>query len=123
MNRPETFLAIIVVRIDHDKRRIDQILCRKYCLSGSPGLRSSLRELARDITDILKRVIYLYIKPGTNIRDTVANRILKIFLNILTNNKNHMVETCLDRIMHRIVHNNMILCIYRLQLLNSPAET
>ena len=123
MHRTETFLSIIIICINYNKRRIDQILRCKHRLSGSPRLRSSLRKFTWDILDILECIIHLHIVLRTDIRDTIADYVLKIFLNILTDNKDHMVETCFDRIVHRVIHNNMILCIHRLQLLNPSTET
>ena len=84
MHRTETFLSIIIICINYNKRRIDQILRCKHRLSGSPRLRSSLRKFTWDILDILECIIHLHIVLRTDIRDTIADYVLKIFLNILT---------------------------------------
>ena len=100
MNRLETFLAIIIVCIDHNKRGLDDLLCGKHCLTGSPRLCTAFRQSARNIVNILKSVVYSYIMSGANSCDTITDYLFELLLDILTDNKYHMVKACLNCIMN-----------------------
>ena len=53
----------------------------------------------------------------------MRDEILEFLLDILTDYKDHMIETSLDRIMDRVIHDDMSSIIHWLQLLNSCSET
>ena len=108
MNSLEAFFAIVIVCIDHNKRSLDDLLCCKHCLTSSPRLCTTFRQSSRNIVNILKSVVYSYIMSGANSCNTVTDNLFKLFLNILADNKYHMVKACLNCIMDRLVHDDMI---------------
>ena len=55
--------------------------------------------------------------------DSVSDYILELLFNIPADNKNHFIKACFDRIMNRIIHDNMTLFINRLQLFDTTAKT
>ena len=55
--------------------------------------------------------------------DPIPDHILKFIFNILSDNKNHLVKTCFDCVMNRIIHDDMALFINRLQLFDTTAKT
>ena len=99
MNRLEAFLAIIIVCIDHNKRGLDDLLCGKYCLTGSPRLCPAFRQSSRNVLNILERLVYRYIMSGADGGDPITDDLFKLLLDILTDDKYHMVEASLNRIM------------------------
>ena len=54
--------------------------------------------------------------------NTLTDNLFKLLLNILADNKYHMVETCFNGIMDGIVHDDMSSIIHRFQLLDSLSE-
>ena len=59
---------------------------------------------------------------GANRGNTITDDLFELLLDILANNKDHMVEACLNRIVNRVIHDDMVRSIYRLQLLDSRSE-
>ena len=65
------------------------------------------------IIDILKSIIYSHIMLAADTCNSVTNDFFEFILNILTDNKNHLVKSGFDCIMNRIIHNDMSSFIYR----------
>ena len=99
MDGTETFLAIVVIGIDHDERCAKNILCCKHGLTGSPRFCTAFRQSARDVVTILERVVYRYLMIGADRGDAITDHLFELLLDILADNKNYMVETGLDCIM------------------------
>lgn len=57
------------------------------------------RKFSRNIVDILKCVVHSYIVSGADRSNSVTNDLFELLLDILTDNKYHMVETSFNRIM------------------------
>ena len=55
--------------------------------------------------------------------DSVTDHFLELMLDILADNKYYFVKSSLNSIMNGIIHDNVMLCIYRLQLFDSTAES
>ena len=112
--------AIIVICIDHDKRFLHDILHAKDRLSGSPRFRSSpgilptSREFIHRLVCILDR---------NQLLDPLSDNLLKILLDILADNKDNLIASRFQRIMDRIIHNNLSIRPNRFQLFNSAAKT
>ena len=122
MDSPEALLAIVIVRINHNERCVENLLRCKHSLSGSPRLRSSFRQNPRDIVNILKSIIHGYIMRRANGGNAITDHLFKFLLNLLADNKYHMVEACLNGIMDGIVYDNMTSIIDRLQLFDSCSK-
>ena len=54
----ETFLAIVIVCIDDDKRSLDDLLRCKHSLTSSPRFCAAFWQSSRDIIDILESILY-----------------------------------------------------------------
>ena len=70
------------------------------CLTSSPRLCTTFRQSSRDILNILESVVYSYIMSGANSCDPITDYLFEFLLNILTDNKYHMVKTCLNGVMN-----------------------
>ena len=99
MDSLETFLTIVIICIDHNKRSLNHIFRCKYCLSGSPRLCTACRKFSRNIVDILESVVYSYFVRRTNGGNAIADDLFELLLNILTDDKYYMIETSFNRIM------------------------
>ena len=95
----KSFLAIVIICIDDYKRCIENLLCRKHSLTGSPRLCTACRKFSRNIVDILESIVHSYIVSGTNRCNAIADDLFELFLNILTDDKYYMIEAGLNRIM------------------------
>ena len=123
MNRTESFFSIIIIRIDYNKRSCQHILRCQNSLSRSPRFRSSFRQSARNVIDILKSIIYSHIMLTANTGNSITNDFFKFILNILADDKYYMVETSLNRIMDRVVHDDVVSIIDRFQLFYSCSKS
>ena len=124
MQLPECLFPIVVICIDHDKRLVDQILCGKNRLTGPPWLYPSLRHhtICRNVMQILKGICQLYAQPCTHRLQPASDPLPEIRLNILADHKYNLIKSGLDRIMDRIIHNDLIVHPDRLQLLDPASE-
>ena len=123
MDSLETFFAIVIICVDNDKRGINHIFSSKHSLSGSPRLCTAFRKFSRNIVDILESVVHSYIVGLADWGNAISDDIFELLLNILTDNKYHMIETSLNRIMDWVVHDDMSSIIHRLQLFNSCSKS
>ena len=103
----EAFLSIVIICIYDNERGLDDILCCKDCLTRPPRLCPSFRQSSRNVIDILESVVYSYVVRGANGGNAIADNLFKFLLNILTYNKYYMIETSFNRIVDRVVHNDM----------------
>ena len=97
-----SFFSIIIICIDNNKWLIQNLLCSKYSLSGSPRLCTTFRQSSRNVVDILESVVYSYVVRGANGGNAIADNLFEFLLNILTYNKYYMIETSFNRIMNRV---------------------
>ena len=59
---------------------------------------------------------------GANRGNTITDDLFELLLDILANNKDHMVEACLNRIVNRVIHDDIVHVINWFQLLDSYSE-
>ena len=95
----ETFLAVVIVRIDDDKRSLDDLLRCKHGLTGSPRLCPAFWQSSRDIIDILESIVNSYIMRRANGGNAITDDLFELFLDILADDKYYMIETRFNRIM------------------------
>ena len=122
MDSLKALLAVVIVCIDHNKRCIKNFLCSKHSLTGSPWLCTAFRQSSRNVVDILESIVYRYIVRGTNGCNTITDDLLELLLDILTDDKDYMIEACLNCVMDRVIYDDVIRSIHRLQLLDSCSE-
>ena len=122
MNSLKTFLAVVIVCIDHNERGINHIFSSKHSLTGSPRLCPAFWQSSRDIVNILKSIVNSYIMRRANGGNAITDDLFEFLLNILTYNKYYMIETSFNRIMNRVIHDDMTSIIHWFQLLNSCSE-
>ena len=123
MDSLKALLAVVIVCIDNNKRRIDNFFSSKHGLTGSPRLCTTFRQNSWDIVDILESVVYSYIVSGANRGNTITDDLFEFFLDILADDKYYMVETSLNRIMNRVIYDDMSSIIHWLQLFDSCSKT
>ena len=119
----EAFLSIVIICIYDNERGLDDILCCKDCLPRPPRLCTSFRQSSRNVVDILESVVYSYVVRGANGGNATTNDLFELLLDILTDDKYHMIEACFDCIMDGIVHDDVIRSIHRFQLLNTRSKS
>jgi release factor glutamine methyltransferase len=115
-----SFFPIIIICIDNNKWLIQNLLCGKYSLSGSPGFRavSRFRKSLRQIIKLLEYIFYF-----RNFLNTLADHSAKLFFQIFTDNKHYFVKSGFQRIVDGIIHNNLSTCSHRCKLLDSFSKT
>ena len=123
MNSLKALLTIVIICINHNKRGINHIFRRKHSLTGSPRLCPTFWHSSRNIVNILESIVNSYIMRGANRVNTITDNLFELFLDILADDKYHMIKSCFDCIMDGIVHNDMVSIINRLQLLNSRSKS
>ena len=72
---------------------------------------------------LLKSIVHSYAMRKANSSNAITNNLFELFLDILADDKYHIVETSLNCIMNLVVHDDMVSIIKRLQLFNSCSET
>ena len=119
VNLLKSLFAIVIIRIDNDKRFMNHLLRTQDRLAGSPWLRPVRRLLIafREICKLLKCVL-----NRGNLLDTTPDDLLKILFQILPDNEHDLVKSGLQRVMNRIVHDDLTTGSYRFQLLDSTAK-
>ena len=112
--------SIVVICIDNSEWLGKDFLCCQYGMSGSPWLGTVCRfpEISRKIIDLLECISNL-----CNLGDTVSDHSFELILKVFTDNKYNLVESCLQCIMDRIVHNDLTLRSYRCKLLDTFSKT
>ena len=100
MDSLKAFLAIVIICIDHNEWGFDYFLRCKHSLTGSPRFCTAFRKFSRNIVDILKSVVHSYIMRRANSGNAITDGLFELLLNILTDNKYHMIETSLNRIVN-----------------------
>ena len=98
MDSLEAFLAIVIISINDNKRGINHIFCSKHGLSGSPRFCTAFRQSPRDVVDILESVVHSYTMRSANRSNAITNNLFELFLDIPADDKHHMIEASLDRI-------------------------
>ena len=98
---------------------MDHLLRAQNRLARSPWFRPVCRLLIsfRKIGKFLIRVLY-----RGNLLDPSPYDLLKVLLQVLPDNEHDLVKSGFQRVMNRIVHDNLTTGSYRLQLLDSAAE-
>ena len=100
MDSLEAFLSIVIICIDYYERGLDYLLRYKYCLSSSPRLCTACRKFSRNIIDILESIVHSYVMRRANSGNTITNDLFELLLDILTDDKYHMVEASFDCIVN-----------------------
>jgi len=100
MNSLKAFLAIVIICINNNERCIENILCCKYSLTGSPRFCTSFWQSSRNIVDILECIIHGYIMCCTDRFNALTDNLFKLFLDVLTDDKHHVIESSFDCIMN-----------------------
>ena len=120
MDDLKAFFSVVVIGIDDKERFLDQISRRKNRLTGSPRFFSTFRnrKTFREIIHLLVRIL-----DRSDLLDPVSDDLLKIFLQIFSDDKNNFIKTRFQSVMDRIVHNDLAARTNRGKLLDSAAKT
>ena len=81
MDSLKAFLAIVIIRVDDDKRSLDDLLRCKHSLTGSPRLCPAFWQSSRDIIDILESIVNSYIMRRANGGNAIADNLFEFLLN------------------------------------------
>ena len=113
--------SIVIIRIDHKERFMYQVFAAKDSLSGSPRLCPSLEFifiLFRDIIQLLKCIGSLHL-----LFNALSYNLFEIFLQILSDHKHNFIKPGFKGIIYGIIHDNLSVWPYRLQLLDPTTKT
>ena len=113
MDSLKAFLAIVIISINDNKRSINHIFSSKDGLTSPPRLCPAFRQNSRDVVDILESVVHSYIMGRANRGNTFTDDLFELFLDILADDKYYMIESSLNCIMNRVIHNDMSGIIHR----------
>ena len=114
-------LAVVIVGVDDGEGGINELLGGKHGLTGAPGFGPSFGQGAGDVRQGLEAVAYLYTVGKAERLDPIADDLPEIFLDILADNKENLVKSCLDGVVDGVIHNNMAGSVYAGQLLDAAA--
>ena len=89
----EALFAVVIICINHNEWDFDCFPRRKHGLAGSPRFCTIFRKFSRNIVDILKCVVHSYIMRRANRVNAISNDLFELLLDILTDDKYHMIET------------------------------
>ena len=119
MDLEKALSAIIIIRVDDQKRLMHQPFHGKNCLTGSPGFLSSFGYMIAlgQRVQFLKRILHI-----GNFLDAVSNDLPEVLLQIFTDNEDNLVESGRQRVMNGIIHDNLTARAYRRQLLDATAK-
>ena len=111
-----SFFSIVIIGIDNHKRLIQNSVCSKNSLAGSPRFCTVCRfcESFRKIFQSLECIFYF-----CDLFDSFSNYATELFFKVLTDDKYNFIESCFQRIMDRVVHNDLSIRSYRCKLFNS----
>ena len=125
MDLYKCFFSIIIICIDNNKWLFDNIFAYQNCLSCSPRFASVRRFLDafRKVIQLLISICEFYIQSIANSFDTFSDCIMERVFDIFTDDKYYFIESGLDRIMDRIIHNDLPIRPYWFQLFNSTTKT
>ena len=110
------FLTVEIIGIDYGKGTIHLFSGLHQSMGSSPRLGSPFRkgESARKRIQFLEHIVYI-----RNLLDSFSDNFPKILLNLFPNDKNQLVKSRIQSIVHRVIHNNLSGRPYLCQLLNS----
>ncbi len=114
------FFSIIIVGIDNKKRFLDQIAANHDGMSRSPGFFALRRaaKAGRQLVKLLEGIFHL----AKSLHAT-ADNLLKISLQILSDDKYNFIKARLQGIVNGIINNNLTVWSNRCQLLDALTET
>ena len=125
VNLHKGFLAVVVVRVDDHEGLVQQALAGQNRLAGAPGLGAvcGQRHACGQIFLLLVGVGDLHTQTGAGGGNAVADRFAEGLGNVVPDDKDHLVEACLNGVVNGIVHDNLAVQAHGLQLLDAAAET
>ena len=114
------FFSVIIICVDYCKRLVENFFCCQNCMTGSPRFCTSVRnrKSLRNIFHILERICHF-----CDLLDSFSDHFTELLLNILADNENNFVKTCLQSITNRIIHDDFTFWTYRCKLLDPLSET
>ena len=120
MDTAKALLSVIIICIDHKEGAVHHSLDGQHGLACSPGLRASWCHLIalRKIADLLIGIFH-----RDQLLDPVADDLLKILFQVLSDNEYDLVKSGLHCIVNGVVHNDLTARAHRRQLLDSSAKT
>ena len=120
MNQTETLFSIKIIRINNAKGAMYLLSALHQGMGSPPGFRSTLRhgKTLGECCDFLKNIVHI-----RNFLDSFSDNISEILLNILSNDKNQLLEACFQSIMHGIIHDNLPIRANFCQLFNPRTVT
>ena len=107
---------IVIVGIDDSKRSINQILCGKDCMAGSPRFFAVFRNFksCRQDVQLLKRIFYFH-----DFGNAIANCSTECFLDFMLDDKNDSPKSGAICVVKRIINNDFPIRTNRVNLLHS----
>lgn len=92
-------------------------------MTGAPRLYSPCRDFSGDVAEFLKGIRYLDAEGSAHALDPVADSGLEIRLDIMTDDEDDPAKACGDRVVDRIVNDDMPTVVNRLKLFDTAAKT
>ena len=114
-------LAVIIICIDDCKRFFYHAFTGQDCLTCSPWLSTAFRHnhAFRNFGNLLERIADLHAQRFTDLRNAVADHRFKIFFQALSDDEYYFIKTSLDRVMDRVIHDDLAVRSDRIELLDS----
>ena len=122
MNGPEALLAVVVIGIDHNERRVHHLFGGQHRLAGAPGLGPPLGEGPRDVVQVLEGVVHRHPMGGADGGNPVADDLPEFRFDVPADYKDHVAEPGLDGVMNRVIHDDMAGGVHRFQLLDAAPK-
>ena len=106
--------AVVIVGIDHRKRRVDAVCGAEHRVSGAPGLGAPLRDrkALRQRLQRLEGVAHLH-----KVAQPAAHALLKGRLHLGLDDKDHRLKAGAPGVVDRVIQNLLPILAHRVNLL------
>ena len=104
MGCAKSFLSVEIIRVDDNKRAIENAEAGKHGLAGSPGLLASFghRKAFGNVVHLLEHILHVNI-----LLDPVSDDLAEILLKIFSRDKYDLIKSGILRGIDGIIHNDL----------------
>ena len=112
----ERLRAVVVICIDDRERAVDEVFCRQDRVAGAPGLDAALRdgEACGQLIQLLECVFHVH-----HFGHAVADGLFEGLLDLMLDDEDHGLKACTAGIVEGIIHDDLPVGAYRVDLLHA----
>ena len=116
IHHPEGLRAVIIIGIDDCKGAVDEVLCSQNGVAGAPWLDTALRhgEACGQLIQLLECVVHVH-----HFGHAVADGLFEGLLDLVLDDEDHGLKACTAGIVEGIIHDDLPVGAYRVDLLHA----